>query len=834
MNNYFNNTLANDVWTSKYQHNNETIEEFFKRISDEFIRLNPLNGCDQNKLSDIGKRVASKSDELIRDLFKALTIIPGGSVLSGIGTNKPVSLSNCFVLKTEDSIESIFDTARNMSQIYKRRGGVGTDLSDIRPRTAVVNNAAKTTGGVVPFMELFSQVTNTIGQDGRRGALMLSIDINHPDSPEFITCKQDLTKVTGANISVKLNDEFKKAVENDKDYILRWPINWNTLDAVAYKDKEYNKLYQIVNFDTNETTAYYKKVKAKELWESIVHCAWNTAEPGILFWSSILDNDPASVYPEFEAISTNPCQPSWATVLTPEGIKTFKDIEIGSTIWSKDGWTKVVNKFSTGVKEVYEYRTTRNVFYGTKNHRIVQNGEKVEVNLAKEIDTLQGISKDHVNINIQDVIDGLVIGDGSVHKASNNLVFLCIGENDHDYFNSIIKDLIKEHRPGLKETAYIVDTTIQSEELPLTFERQIPDRFYYGNYSQVIGFLKGLYSANGSIVDKRITLKTSSSKLRDQVQVMLSSIGINSYYTTNKKKNVEFDNGTYECKESYDINISTDRLKFYETIGFLQEYKNEKLKEIIQTKNSNRKFSNIIKSKTYISTEEVFDITVDNQSHTYWTGGCNVSNCGEIPLSPFDSCRLIATNLLNLVSNPFTEDAIINKHEAEEVFYIAQVVADILVDLEVEAVDRILTKIQSKYTPETRYLLVNESGEEYKLWLKIREIGLRGRRTGTGLLGLADMLAALDRDYNDLEIIEEVMNIKFSSELNASIDLAIIKEPFPAYKSELEYQCIEGQDDLIGTNNFYKFLAFEFPEEYQRMLEYGRRNISWSTINSVA
>ena len=168
MSNYFNNTLANDVWTSKYQHNNETIEEFFKRISDEFIRLNPLNGCDQSKLSDIGKRVANKSDELIRDLFKALTIIPGGSVLSGIGTNKPVSLSNCFVLKTEDSIESIFDTARNMSQIYKRRGGVGTDLSHIRPRTAVVNNAAKTTGGVVPFMELFSQVTNTIGQDGRR------------------------------------------------------------------------------------------------------------------------------------------------------------------------------------------------------------------------------------------------------------------------------------------------------------------------------------------------------------------------------------------------------------------------------------------------------------------------------------------------------------------------------------------------------------------------------------------------------------------------------------------------------------------------------------------
>ena len=198
-----------------------------------------------------------------------------------------------------------------MSQIYKRRGGVGVDLSSLRPNGAGVNNAAKTTGGVVPFMELYSQVTTTIGQNGRRGALMLSIDINHPDSPDFITSKQNLTKITGANISVKLNNEFKKAVENDGDYILRWPYDFDvtriSIDPID-KYASYNELKSVEWMDDNNVIhkAYIKKIRAKELWDSIIQCAWNSAEPGVLYWDTILDNDPASVYDKYKAVSTNP------------------------------------------------------------------------------------------------------------------------------------------------------------------------------------------------------------------------------------------------------------------------------------------------------------------------------------------------------------------------------------------------------------------------------------------------------------------------------------------------------------------------------------------------
>lgn len=311
---YFkNNDLAYTVWNDKYRLNNETLEDFFIRFAKEFTRLDNFKNVSteqEKNLSDYGKnRLYKDRYKYFLNLFKDFKFtIPGGSVLAGLGSNKPVSLSNCFVVDTNDSIEAIFDTASKMSQVYKRRGGIGVDLSTLRPNGAPVNNAAKTTGGVVPFMELFSQVTNTIGQSGRRGALMLSIDINHPDSPEFITSKQNLTKITGANISVKLNNEFKKAVENDEDYILRWPTNKDlSIFSKEYLEVEYNKLTYIEDHTDNNSIIYIKKIKAKELWDSIIQCAWNTAEPGILFWDAILDNDPASVYDKYRAVSTNPC-----------------------------------------------------------------------------------------------------------------------------------------------------------------------------------------------------------------------------------------------------------------------------------------------------------------------------------------------------------------------------------------------------------------------------------------------------------------------------------------------------------------------------------------------
>jgi ribonucleoside-diphosphate reductase alpha chain len=506
MEKFFEDDLIQDVWTSKYRHEDETLTEFFQRLVSEFVRLDNFKNADllsQEQranlsaygLSRIGLDRVAEFTRLFTD-FKY--IVPGGSVLSGVRSKKPVSLSNCYVIKADDSIGPIFDAAKDMAEIYKRRGGVGIDLSVLRPKGANVNNSAKTTSGVVPFMELYSTVTNTIGQSGRRGALMLSIDINHPDSPDFITAKQDLTKVTGANISVKLNDKFMQAVENDSDYLLCWPTT-DDYDESLEQPLPYNELVTIQGIKHSEITAYIKKVRAKELWDSIIQCAWKTAEPGVLFWDNIINNDPASVYPQFKAVSTNPC--------------------------------------------------------------------------------------------------------------------------------------------------------------------------------------------------------------------------------------------------------------------------------------------------------------------------------GEIPLSPYDSCRLIATNLYNLVDCPFYENAELDYEKAYRVFYEAQIIGDILVDLEAEAVQRIIDIT---------------TGSEQELWIKIKEIGLLGRRTGVGLMGLGDMLAALGKDYTSYEIIDKLMSVKLSAELDATIDLAIINGPFPAYNNRLEYFPGLNREDnsprVFGLNSWYEFIRNNFSSQFNRMQSHGRRNVSFSTI----
>ena len=361
---------------------------------------------------------------------------------------------------------------------------------------------------------------------------------------------------------------------------------------------------------------------------------------------------------------TNPCQPSNATVIIKDkGLATFGEMNEGDYIWSREGWTKVVKKWSTGVKPVYKTRTTGGTFLGTLNHRVETRNGKEEVKHASEIRVCEGVEyKADIKLEPQDVMDGLFFGDGAHHKANNYLPFLHIGNKDEEYYDSEISHLINERRQHSSGCGVpSVTTTITREEMDLTFNKSIPNRFYR-NLNQLRGFLRGLYSANGSVLSSsngRVTFKTASSDLRDDIQLALSILGIKSYFTTNKSKKVKFSNGEYQCKESYDINISKLESKrvFAEQIGFIHGYKTEKLRSIlVNTNNTNKQvmYSKLL-SKDYVRDEEVFDITVDNNSHTYWTGGLSVSNCAEIKLWPyidkersrscFQFCNLTTVNM---------------------------------------------------------------------------------------------------------------------------------------------------------------------------------------------
>ncbi|QOR59313.1 vitamin B12-dependent ribonucleotide reductase [uncultured phage cr112_1] len=298
--------LAASTWRNKYAAEKEqTPDDTHRRLAREFARVESdyhWKASNRMKLSNYGYQRPNLDEEAIYQLFKDFKyIIPGGSVMSGAGTGQLVSLSNCFVIGSpKDSYAEIMKTRSQQAQLMKRRGGVGYDLSELRPRGAKVNNAAKSSTGAASFMDVCSDITNEVAQNGRRGALMLSMSINHPDIEEFITKKQDLTKVTGANISVKVTDEFMQAVMEDKDYWLRYPVDCPNFEMLYSDNFEYNVLY-------STDRGHIKKVRARELWNTLMHCAWNTAEPGIMFEGAMHNYSPDGVYPDFKMIGTNPC-----------------------------------------------------------------------------------------------------------------------------------------------------------------------------------------------------------------------------------------------------------------------------------------------------------------------------------------------------------------------------------------------------------------------------------------------------------------------------------------------------------------------------------------------
>lgn len=281
---YFNgDDLAARVWVNKYALKDSFGNIYEKSPDDMHRRL-------ASEIARIEKKYENPMDEeqiyqLLKD-FKY--IVPQGGPMTGIGNDYQIaSLSNCFVVGNEgnsDSYGGIMKIDQEQVQLMKRRGGVGHDLSHIRPKGSPVKNSALTSTGIVPFMERYSNSTREVAQDGRRGALMLSVSIKHPDSEKFIDAKMEQGKVTGANVSVKIHDDFMKSVEKGKPYVQQYPI-----DA--------------------EIPTYSSEIDANALWNKIVHNAWKSAEPGILFWDTIIKESVPDCYADlgYRTVSTNPC-----------------------------------------------------------------------------------------------------------------------------------------------------------------------------------------------------------------------------------------------------------------------------------------------------------------------------------------------------------------------------------------------------------------------------------------------------------------------------------------------------------------------------------------------
>jgi ribonucleoside-diphosphate reductase alpha chain len=514
---YFNgDDLAAKVWLEKYALESEiTPDDMHKRLAKQFARIEIKNKKDEKVdnlqfLSFYGKERLTKNknvESYIYNLFKEFKyVVPQGSIMSQLGSPAIGSLSNCFVVgQPADSYGGIFQKDQEIAQLEKRRGGVGIDISTLRPESTPTSNAAKTSTGAVSFMHRFSNTTREVAQNGRRGALMISMDINHPDIMHFIVMKRDLSQVTGANISIKLNDDFMLAKNANKDYLLRFPCDMTleTIEkeqkAIGLKEFPYNELYVL-------PSGYVKRIKAREYWNETITSAHKVAEPGLMYWNAMINYSPDGVYPQFKQITTNPCS------------------EIG-----------------------------------------------------------------------------------------------------------------------------------------------------------------------------------------------------------------------------------------------MQEY---------------------------------------------------------------DACRLIAVNLFSFVTNPFTDIAFFDFDKFYEVNYESLRIGDNLIDLEVEHIDRILSKIEND--PEPMLLKLTE----ITLWKKIKSTALASRRIGLGFTALGDVLAALNINYGSIQgdtIIEAIMSVKMKSELDCSTDLSILRGPFEGWDKNLEFH-VDKKGNLIGNNDFYKFIVTNYPDQANAMFTFGRRNVSWSTV----
>lgn len=827
--------LAGKVVVDKYllrNSNNELIEktpdDMHRRIAKEFARI------EEKKFAK-----PLTEDEIFSYLQGFKKIIPQGSPMYGIGnTNQYITLSNCYVLDPpEDSYTGIHWTDEQISHISKRRGGCGIDISKLRPNGTYTRNSSRTSTGIIPFMERFSNSIREVGQGGRRGALMLTLSVHHPEVLDFATVKNDLKKVTGANISIRLTDEFLRAVVNGEEYEQRWPV-----EAAEIKVR--------------------KQTDARAVWKEIIKNAHAMAEPGLLFWDNIIRNSPADCYADFGfgTVSTNPCVVGNTLVFTDHGVKEVKELlnsEFTSIVNGEFHNSTNKGFWSNGYKDVYKVTTDKGfTFETTDNHKIhtpygwselkdLYPGCVISLANHRALKDWEGEGTES-----EGWLLGNLLGDG--HFSENSAV-LQFWEKDkeivHDKAVSYINNCL-DHRSDLGERYNLERNVLSvkstylktlSNKYNLYEDKKICSDIEKTSKSFYKGFLRGWFDADGTVnVDDKkgnsIRLSSISIGNLEIAQRMLLKLGIvSSLYKDRKDAGFRLlPDGKgglklYWCQANHELHLSKDNLEiFYKEIGFDTPYKQEQLKSIIDNrkrKPNKENFTDSIKSIEYSGIKEVFDCTINNV-HEFDGNGIRLHNCSELPLSALDSCRLLLINLYTYVKNPFTENSYFDYDEFYDDVKIAQRLMDDLVDLEVECVDRILEKI--KNDPESAEL----KAREVRTFERIRENCLNGRRTGTGITALGDTLAALGIKYDSdlgLDTTEKIyMALKLGA-YESSIEMAEELGPFPVWDHKLEYTnqfLLRFKDDFLSISDDRVIYGKDL---LRRMSKVGRRNISLLT-----
>jgi ribonucleoside-diphosphate reductase alpha chain len=828
----FRTKLAREIWETKYKFGNETPLQTFERVA--------------RALASVEKNPDEWYERFLHTLVRfdsegkpiGLKCTTGGRITANIGTSfKKATLLNCFISspvsnahiiynkKTDngeiqfpveytsdvnpDDLINIFLTITEQAKTLASEGGYGLNFDFIRPRGSLIKGTGIKHPGVVAYMKIWDAVSQCIvqgDQDGyvnkirnhlqnddkfhevreavknaiRKGAMLAALSCSHPDCEEFVRAKQLSGVLTKFNISVVLTDDFLRAVERD-DF-----------------------------FDQSFNGVVYKRVKARELYDLIMKSCYDRAEPGVLFADNMMRNNPVAYLGRLT--STNPCLLGDSLLLTKMGLQKIENLVKSVAgdiveIWNGSEWVPS-EIFCTGIKPVIEMRMSNGLHLKATQDHIVECFDGLDTqefslgnSIGKKITRLSGspwvgipldLSRDEL------ICLGFAFGDATFHKASNRYKYVHIGEDDKDaeaYFDRIGEKLPEESRydkRGLSVGFADMCKELNFPPVPLP-ERFLSDRILQLPPNQLCSFLCGMFSANGSVLERgRITYKSTCRKLVDQLQIILMALDMKSYVTTNKAHDVKFSNGTYTCKESYDLNISSDDIiRFKNLIGFIQEYKEEKLNILIGIKTGRRLEPKVVSIK-YLGEERVYDFK-EPKTHWAFVNGLKVHNCGEIPgLSSIGTvCLLGSLNLPMYVKIGIDKEPYFDFDEYAE---------------DVKNFMRMLDNVNDlTYAPLPSYQWVVNN---------LRQVGM-------GVNGLGSALMMLGIPYGNPQAVnftEQVCQIKENLTWQVSAELAKEKGTFGAYKKDL----------FEATEYFNSDRIHECTKDVLR--KYGARNAKTTTV----
>ncbi len=718
--------------------------------------------------------------------------VPGGRILAGAGSGHQVTFYNCYVIPSpDDSRHGILDNLKVMTEIMARGGGVGINLSTLRPRGSYIKTVNGTASGPCSWAQLYSVATGDVIQQGgsRRGALMLMLDDNHPDIEEFITVKRTAGKIEHANLSVCISDKFMEAVKNDADWDLVW------------QDK------------------VLKTIRARQLWDLICTSAWESAEPGMVFMDRCNTESNTWYYEKIRCV--NPCVTGDTLIYTDNGLIPAKELAeqgmpvnvispdvmikelalAGSThSASTDSITvqsplksvsvrQASHVFPTGIKPVYRLQTYEGYTLRlTRDHRVLTDKgwkEAGELTEGEKIVLLHGEGRFGTEGNHDlGIVLGWLVGDGYINTRRKGCATLCFFGREQviaSNFAEAVNRLVSDPRINQTSRTYPVsvlkvngreESRIESVRLLRLVDRellekkhQVPPSILRGSRNMQKGFLSALFTANGTVEGSplkgglNVRLASSNLSLLYQVQMLLLNFGITSRVLKERRPaEMRFlldgkgGKKQYQCRADHELIISRSSVKlFAEQIGFLTPEKQGRLEERLA------KYVNGLHLEDFLATfyrltpegeEMVYDLS-EPEMHLFVANGVIVHNCGEQPLPPYGVCNLGALNL-----STFVENGQMNYERLAATSKVAMRFLDNVID--------------------ANLYFIEEN----------REAQMGTRRTGLGTMGLADALIKMKIAYGSeasVPAIERIYSTIRDAAYEESADIAKEKGSFPNF-----------------------------------------------------